>query len=343
MSKDKRIGSYVGTVEYNRDPYHWGRVQVRVDEVYGTKEETPSNMLPWARVMQFGGGFYDGGSHWIPPVGATVVVSFEKGDSDLPYVMGTIPKKPTKNNSYGRSGESMGPWGPGSYDTDVPKEVKTDGEETTMVVFKTPKGAALVISEQDGNEFVRLIDRSGQMIEMISNVCSSDNQGNASQRGTVVAPGVIGSGKVTVGKIRILDLELDHITLDMKTKTVQIESKGDLEKTVAGNETDDITGDMTQDIGGNKEETIEGDHSQTIEGDQTVEVTQGQTIDVTVDRAITVLGKETKEITGTWDVTVIGIGTLKGISLTLQDSTGTAIIGVAPAAITLTAPIINIV
>jgi len=123
---DIQYGIYVGTVEYNQDPYHWGRVQVRIDEIYGTSEQTPSNLLPWARVIQFGGGFYDGGSHVIPPVGATVAVIFEHGDIALPYVVGGVPKKPTSSYRYGVSGESMGLWNPSETDSDVPEKVKVD-------------------------------------------------------------------------------------------------------------------------------------------------------------------------------------------------------------------------
>lgn len=327
----KRTGTYIGTVEYNQDPFHWGRVQVRVDEIYGTKEETPSKLLPWAPVMQFGGGFFDGGSHWIPPVGAAVVVSFEKGDSELPYVLGTIAKKPTKRNTYGRSEESMGTWSPSEYDSDIPKEAKTVEEETTKVVFKTPKGAALVISEEDGNEFIRLIDRAGQMLEFVCQVSAADNAGNAAQRGTSTAPGGIGVSKVQLGKIRIVDLEGQHISVNMTEKKISLESKGTFERTVAGNESQDIggakaesvDGAKTETVGGGKTQEITGNRSATVSGQDSLEA--GSRSDTVVggdsleagSRSVSVSGAETKEVGAAWNVTVVGEVTLTAPSIKL--------------------------
>ena len=118
-------GVYVGVVVYNRDPEHLGRIQVRVEEVHGL-EEKPYNLdenLPWAQISSFFGGFYDGGSHTPFPVGSSVLVAFEHGDSDRPWVLGGCPKRPLPGDwKYGVEGESMGKWSPKNADTDLPRE-----------------------------------------------------------------------------------------------------------------------------------------------------------------------------------------------------------------------------
>lgn len=184
---EKYFGVYVGDVVYTRDPNHLGRIQVRVYEVYGGPEDIKDIQLPWAALCSLFGGFYDGGSHIPYPKGSTVLVVFEQGDRQRPIVLGGMPKYPDykdkKKWQYGTKGESMGEWEPNELEVDIPKEVRDDREETKAILFKTPKGATLIIEEQDEAEHIRLIDRSGQVIEMSSPVTSQANEGNGAQRG----------------------------------------------------------------------------------------------------------------------------------------------------------------
>lgn len=178
-------GVYIGTVEYTKDPAHLGRIQVRVPAVHGdpARHVRPEH-LPWASMCQLGGGFYDGGSHLPPPVGSTVLVVFEQGNVDRPFVLGGVPKRPVpKRWVYGDLDTSMGEWIPKDEVTDLPKEVREDREETKHVLFKTPKGASIVVEEKDEVESVTIYDRAGQVFQMVSPVTSTANSGNASQRG----------------------------------------------------------------------------------------------------------------------------------------------------------------
>jgi len=174
-------------VVYNKDPQHLGRLQVRVYELHGDTRNIPDADLPWAFTVSFLGGFYDGGSHTPYPVGSSVLVVFEQGLPDKPWVLGGVPKRPqgpTGPWKYGRAGESMGQWLPKDKDTDVPTDTRENREETKYVTFKTPKGATLVIEERDGQEYLRLIDRAGQVVEMSAPVTTGANAANAAQRGT---------------------------------------------------------------------------------------------------------------------------------------------------------------
>lgn len=78
------------------DPKHWGRVKVRFpwqrreyDGRHGDKEK--NGMTPWIQVMQpynganeEEGGYY--GVHLIPEIFSTVLVDFEEGNFERPYV-----------------------------------------------------------------------------------------------------------------------------------------------------------------------------------------------------------------------------------------------------------------
>jgi len=232
-------GIFVGDVVFNQDPQKWGRVQVRVEEVYGDKDETPDEFLPFGYVMSLGGGFHDGGSHLIPPIGTTVYVMFEHGSKQRPVVMGGAIKEP-EANSYGEDGVSMGKWESKGTLSDIPKEgqkptVTVNGKEksagpsepTLMVLYKTPKGATVYMEEKDEGEFLRIVDRSGQGIEFSSPVTTSANAGNEERRekrnkfdsdGTAYADLV--NSKATVKLIDIAGQNIHFIGEDGKERVL---------------------------------------------------------------------------------------------------------------------------
>ena len=78
---EKFYGKYRGTVINNTDPMQMGRLMVQVPDV--------SNVLPstWAMpTAPFAGS--QSGSVAVPPVGSSVWVEFEQGDSDYPIWSG---------------------------------------------------------------------------------------------------------------------------------------------------------------------------------------------------------------------------------------------------------------
>ena len=223
-------GVYVGVVVYTKDPEHLGRIQVRVDEVHGIRdlETNPDDRLPWAQISSFFGGFYDGGSHTPFPVGSSVLVAFEHGDSDRPWVLGGCPKRPLPGEwEYGVPGESMGKWKPKLEDTDLPREAIADREETKYVLFKTPKGTSLVIEERDGEEAVYIIDRAGQVMEFVCPVTPARNVGNDAQRGefSALEGGQLGYSEMVGNEasIRVIDLAQQYIRLRAKQGAETIE------------------------------------------------------------------------------------------------------------------------
>lgn len=77
-------GLVIGTVLDNDDPEEQGRVKVMFPWL------APSYVSAWARVMQIGAGKAGGGFLWMPEVGDEVLVGFDRGSIDFPYVIGNL-------------------------------------------------------------------------------------------------------------------------------------------------------------------------------------------------------------------------------------------------------------
>ncbi|MDP8981997.1 MAG: phage baseplate assembly protein V [Acidobacteriota bacterium] len=69
-------GVYPATVIDNRDPEMQGRVRLTIPAAPDTQS--------WARVATLAGARY------IPEIGTEVLVAFEAGDADLPYMIGRL-------------------------------------------------------------------------------------------------------------------------------------------------------------------------------------------------------------------------------------------------------------
>ena len=92
---------YVGVVEDRNDPLNVGRVRVRVVGLhYHDKTILPTNMLPWALVMQP----VAGGTGTVvsgPAEGTTVIVIFEDfPENQYPIVIGILPGIPQTNRIH---------------------------------------------------------------------------------------------------------------------------------------------------------------------------------------------------------------------------------------------------
>lgn len=189
-------GIYEGYVEHVSDPYKLGRIKVRIPELHHpNKDVFPTSALPWARPANFnGGGCSDSGSFIVPTLGSFVFVAFIKGNQANPVYLGTSNKKYVEGQTYGvKDGlpslePSMGEWA-GSEGLSTAREAHQplNNDPTTKVIYKSPKGAIIYVEEEDENEHVRIIDRGGQSISLVSRISSGNNQGNAFARGLATA------------------------------------------------------------------------------------------------------------------------------------------------------------
>jgi hypothetical protein len=77
-------GLVIGTVVDNEDPEEMGQVKVMFPWL------SPDYISAWARVMQIGASKAGGGFLWMPEVGDEVLIGFDRGCIEYPYVIGGL-------------------------------------------------------------------------------------------------------------------------------------------------------------------------------------------------------------------------------------------------------------
>jgi len=228
-----RPGIWEGRVESVDDPDRQDRVRVRIFMIHGDARQTPIEALPWADVSEIGGGGYDYGSAGrLYPVGSDVWVMFRHGDDGFPVVMGgrrgAAVARDDKNafeyNTVGGKDESTTerPWSPPEGNeivTDIFADAANEDRHPTRAVWnKSFKGHTILVEDRDEYEFLRIIDRAGQVIEMNCPVTSNANENNAAQRGarSAVDDNQLGQSQLVNGRafIRLRDVAGQEIVLD---------------------------------------------------------------------------------------------------------------------------------
>src|SRR6266478_38309 len=125
------FGVEIGIVTNVKDPDKQGRVKVCFPRLPGKPESD------WARVAQPAAG--DGrGFYWIPHVNDEVLIGFERGQTNRPFVIGSLwngKDKPMKTAYV---------------------------DENTTVMIQTKSGHQIVISDKNGEEKIIIGDMSGK-------------------------------------------------------------------------------------------------------------------------------------------------------------------------------------
>ncbi|MCG8434349.1 MAG: phage baseplate assembly protein V [Gammaproteobacteria bacterium] len=241
QKSEVRSGLWTGRVESVDDPLRANRVRVRIFQLHGDKRSTPTTALPWCETMDIGGGLPDSGSGGrLYPVGAVVWIMFNQGDEDHPIVMGgrrgLSPRRDDINPQEfltvdGRSDNQVeATWLPRS-DNELPVDVFSDSVDgdnhpTRTVWAKSFRGHTILVEDREGQEFLRITDRAGQVIEMNCPVTEEANENNAQQRGSrnSIDDNQISQDNLVDGRafVRIKDVAGQEIVLDGKRSAEEI-------------------------------------------------------------------------------------------------------------------------
>lgn len=166
---DNRIfGVVLGVVTDNYDAAMKGRVCVTVP----VRDENANN-LKWARVAMLSSG-KEWGHYFLPEIGDQVLLVFEQGNIEKPYVIGCIPKESDKffkstvqqNNELKRIVTKHG------STLEFEDAVQGDGEEDRIALYTPGNKHKLVLdnqkkqillSDEKGENEVELRTETGEM------------------------------------------------------------------------------------------------------------------------------------------------------------------------------------
>jgi uncharacterized protein involved in type VI secretion and phage assembly len=176
-------GVALAEVTNNKDPKKLGRVKVK----YRWREDTPES--DWARVASLAGG-KDRGTLWLPEVQDEVLVAFEKGDIDHPYVLGGL-------------------WN----GVDVPPEKNEDGNNDTKMI-KTRCGHQVKFFDKAGEEQIEIKTQGGHVLLM------DDKAGSAQ----VEIKDSSGQNKITIDTVANSITIESGLSLKIKSQTIDIEA-----------------------------------------------------------------------------------------------------------------------
>ena len=134
-------GVATAVVTNNKDPEKQGRVKVK----YAWRATEDESF--WARIVTFMGG-PDRGGYFLPEVGDEVLVAFENGDIDHPFILGALWSDKLK-----------------------PPETNADGKNDRRLI-KSRSGHEIILDDSEGNEKIEIKDQSG------SNLITIDSSKN---------------------------------------------------------------------------------------------------------------------------------------------------------------------
>ncbi len=131
-------GLVIGIVTDNQDPDGYGRVKVKYPWLSG------DHTSDWARVVILGGGAQRG-IEFIPEINDEVLVGFEMGDIQYPYVLGGL-------------------WN----GQDTPPKKVTSGGKVQQRIIRSRSGHTITLDDTDGAGGVTIEDKNGNKVALDS-------------------------------------------------------------------------------------------------------------------------------------------------------------------------------
>lgn len=190
-SQERRnYGVVIGIVTNNRDPKGMGRVKVKFPWLEDGEESN------WARIASPAAG-NGRGTYWIPEVNDEVLVAFEHGSINRPYVLGGL-----------WSGQDKPP-------LDINEAVSGDGR-VQKFVWKSRSGHTIIIDDSDSGAGISICDKTGKNMLVID---SMKNALKVSASGDIT---IEAQGKVTIKGTAGVDIQGSPGQVNVKGTTVNI-------------------------------------------------------------------------------------------------------------------------
>lgn len=234
----------------NEDPMDWGRIRVQFDWQAQLDE---SMMTPWLRIAQpyAGGGK---GFSFIPEIGEEVMVDFEGGNAERPYVKGTLFNGVDNPDSS---------WLPGNNSHNQVKAIRTRNGHTIEIHDEGNDGYIRIYDNQKNN-YILTFSTDQKLIKLQS----SGNIELVAKNDIIMSAGH--DMKISVGNNRTLNVGNDDTTTvendqDLEVKNDQtvkvcndqgVQVGNDQTTSIGNNNGIQIGADQTIDIQGNKDERV---------------------------------------------------------------------------------------
>ncbi len=167
------FGVAAGIVTNNRDPEGEGRVKIKFPWL------SDDNETDWVRIATLMAGG-ERGSFFLPEVGDEVLVAFEHGDINHPFVIGALwngVDKPPETNSDGKNNIRK-------ITSRSGHEIIFNDDDSAMqekIEIHTNSGHKIVLDDSVGQEKIEIIDRTGSNKISIDSVQNSINIESALQ------------------------------------------------------------------------------------------------------------------------------------------------------------------
>ena len=165
--ENNTFGIVIGLVTSNNDPDKLGRVRVKFPWRANEDESF------WARIISPMTG-NDRGMVFYPEVGDEVLVAFEQGDINHPYILGGLwngKDKPPETNDDGKNNIRL-------IKSRSGHEIIFNDDNTTMkekIEIHTKKGHKILLDDSAGGEKIEVVDKSGNNKITIDSMQNSIN------------------------------------------------------------------------------------------------------------------------------------------------------------------------
>lgn len=147
----KIFGVVIGVVTNNQDPDKLGRVKVLFPWLADNDESN------WARLATTMAG-NNRGTFFLPEVDDEVLVAFEHGNVEKPYVLGALwngVDAPVRDNADGKNNERVIRSRAGH------ELILNDEDGKEQVEIKTKAGHQFLLDDTSGSEKISIVDKSG--------------------------------------------------------------------------------------------------------------------------------------------------------------------------------------
>ncbi len=169
----RTAGVAAGIVTNNHDPEGLGRVKIRFPWL------SDNNETDWVRIATFMAG-PERGAFFLPEVGDEVLVAFEHGDINRPYVLGAL-----------WNGAATPPEADGDGRNNIRKiksrsghEIIFNDDDTAMqekIEIHTGAGHRILLDDSSGREKIEITDKTGSNKIIIDSVQNSISLESAMQ------------------------------------------------------------------------------------------------------------------------------------------------------------------